>query len=166
MIIPQDGNISTDSSAIKPSIAILNTTSFFEVEVDISCRHSLQNEQSQCPGLYNMNSEGFRGPGFSKDKPDNTYRIIAVGGSTTFGDGVTNENTWPKILEKKLQNLSESKNIEVINAGIGAITSFNESKLIKEKLIHYKPDLMIVYDGNNDMSCKMVEHITKDHVQR
>ena len=51
----------------------------------------------------------------------------------------------------------------MINTGIGAITSFNESKLIKEKLIHYKPDLLIVYDGNNDMACKMVEHITKDH---
>ena len=164
VIIPQDGNISTDSSAIKPSIAILNTTSFFEVEVDIICRHSLHTAQSKCPGLYNLNSEGFRGPEFSKDKPDNTYRIIAVGGSTTFGSGVTNENTWPKILEKKLQNLSIGKNIEVINAGIPAITSFNESKLIKEKLIHYKPDLIIVYDGMNDVGCKMREHITLEHV--
>ena len=55
-------------------------------------------------------------------------------------------------------------NIEVMNAGIPAITSFNESNLIKEKLIHYKPDLLIVYDGNNDTSCPMTEHITKDHV--
>ena len=50
---------------------------------------------------------------FNKDKPDNTYRIITVGGSTTFGAGVTDENTWPRILEKKLQNISESKNIEI-----------------------------------------------------
>ena len=164
VIIPQDGNISTDSSAIKPSIAILNTTSFFEVEVDILCEQSLQTAQSQCTGLYNMNSEGFRGSEFSKDKPDNTYRIIAVGGSTTFGSGVTNENTWPKILEKKLQNLSESKKIEVINSGISGMNSFSESKLIKQKLIHYKPDLIIVYDGMNDVGCKMREHITKEHV--
>ena len=165
VIIPQDGNISTDSSAIKPSIAILNTTSFFEVEVDILCEQSLQTAQSQCTDLYNMNSEGFRGSEFSKDKPDNTYRIIAVGGSTTFGSGVTNENTWPKILEKKLQNLSESKKIEVINSGISGMNSFSESKLIKQKLIHYKPDLIIVYDGNNDSSCSMPEHITKNHTE-
>jgi len=163
VIISQDGNISTDSSAIKPSIAILNTTSFFEVEVDIICRYSIQTAQSKCPDLYNLNSEGFRGPEFSKDKPDNTYRIIAIGGSTTFGSGVTNENTWPKILEKKLQNLSESKKIEVINAGIPGMNSFSESKLIKQQLIHYKPDLIIVYDGNNDSSCPMPEHITKKH---
>ena len=158
MIIPQDENVLTDLSTVKSSESILDTTSFFEVEVD-----HIPEIYSTDPETFSKNSEGFRGPEFSKDKPDNTYRIIAVGGSTTFGSGVTDENTWPRILEKKLQNLSESKNIEVINAGIGAITSFNESKLIKEKLIHYKPDLMIVYDGNNDMGCKMVEHITKDH---
>ena len=33
---------------------------------------------------HKLNSEGFRGPEFSKQKPDNTYRIIAVGGSTTW----------------------------------------------------------------------------------
>ena len=158
IIIPQTENVLTDLSTVKPSYSILDTTSFFEVEVDhIPAKHR------EHPELYNINSEGFRGPEFSKDKADNTYRIIAVGGSTTFGSGVTDENTWPRILEKKLQNLSESKNIEVINAGIGAITSFNESKLIKEKLIHYKPDLIIVYDGFNDTACKMVEHITKHH---
>ena len=158
IIIPQDENVLTDSSAIKSSYSILDTTLFFEVVVD-----HISEIYSTNPETFSKNSEGFRGPEFNKDKPDNTYRIIAVGGSTTFGSGVTDENTWPRILEKKLQNISESKNIEVINTGIGAITSFNESKLIKEKLIHYKPDLLIVYDGNNDMGCKMVEHITKNH---
>jgi len=158
MIIPQDENVLTDSSAIKSSYSILDTTSFFEVVVDHSPEITPKN-----PETFSKNSEGFRGPEFNEDKPDNTYRIIAVGGSTTFGSGVTDENTWPRILEKKLQNISESKNIEVINAGIGGITSFNESKLIKQKLIHYKPDLLIVVDGNNDTACNMVEHITKNH---
>mgnify|MGYP002838449929 CR=1 FL=1 len=156
--IPQTENVLTDSSAIKPSASILDTTSFFEVEV---ANNKKIMERSK---LYSINSEGFRGQEFSKDKPDNTYRIITVGGSTTFSVGVSDENAWPRILEKKLQNLSENKNIEVINAGISAITSFHESKLIKEKLIHYKPDLIIVYDGMNDVGCKMREHITKDHV--
>jgi len=158
MKIPQADNALVDSSPVKPSSDILKNTSFFEVVVD-----HISEIYSTNPETFSKNSEGFRGPEFNKDKPDNTYRIIAVGGSTTFGSGVTDENTWPRILEKKLQDISESKNIEVINTGTSAITSFNESKLIKEKLIHYKPDLLIVYDGNNDMGCKMVEHITKNH---
>ena len=137
---------------------ILETTSFFEVEVE-----HITKDHDEHPELYSMNSEGFRGSEFIKNKPDDTYRIITVGGSTTFGSGVTNENTWPKILEKKLQSISEGKNIEVINAGIPAAASFIESKLIKEKLIHFKPDLIIIFDGNNDTACKMVEHTTKYH---
>ena len=156
--IPQAENVLADSSTLKPSVSILDTTSFFEVEVDFLCYVI-----SKCPELYDKNSEGFRGAEFSKDKPDDTFRIITVGGSTTFGSGVTNENTWPKILEKKLQSISEGKNIEVINAGIPAAASFIESKLIKEKLIHFKPDLIIIFDGNNDTACKMVEHTTKYH---
>ena len=157
IIIPHTENVSIDDSAIKSSANILDTTSFFEVLVD-------DVSEKTHPEFYTINSEGLRGVEFSKDKPDNTYRIIAVGGSTTFGAGVTDENTWPRILEKKLQSISESKNIEVINAGISAITSFNENKLIKEKLIRYKPDLIIVYDGNNDVSCNMPVHITKNHI--
>ena len=137
---------------------ILETTSFFEVEVEHITR-----DHNEHPELYSMNSEGFRGSEFIKNKPDDTYRIIAVGGSTTFGSGVTNENTWPIILEKKLQNISEGKNIEVINAGIAGMNSLEGSKLIKEKLIHFKPDLIIIFDGNNDTACRMVEHSTKYH---
>ena len=157
--IPQTENVLSDSSTIKPSVSILDTTSFFEVKVlPITCPNF-----ANCPENYTINSKGFRGQEFSKNKPDNTFRMMTVGGSTTFSAGVSEENAWPRILEKKLQNLSIGKNIEVINAGIPAITSFNESKLIKEKLIHYKPDLIIVYDGFNDTACKMVEHITKHH---
>ena len=78
MIIPQDENVLTDSSAIKSSYSILDTTSFFEVVVDHSPEITPKN-----PETFSKNSEGFRGPEFNKDKPDNTYRIIAVGGSTT-----------------------------------------------------------------------------------
>jgi uncharacterized protein YjbI with pentapeptide repeats/lysophospholipase L1-like esterase len=166
MTVPQTENVLANTSTTKsPDTSILDTTSYFEVEVDAGCRHTVQKAQSQCPGLYNMNSEGFRGPEFIKDKPDNTYRIIAVGGSTTFGAGVTNENTWPSILEKKLQNISGDKDIEVINSGIPGLNSLSENKLVKERLVHYKPDLIIFYEGHNDVGCKMVEHITKYHIQ-
>ena len=158
IIIPQTENVLTDLSTVKSSESILDTTSFFEVVVD-------DIPEKTHPEFYTINSEGLRGSEFSKDKPNNTYRIIAVGGSTTLGAGVTDENTWPRILEKKLQSISESKNIEVINAGISAITSFNENKLIKEKLIRYKPDLIIIYDGYNDVACNMPVHITKDHIE-
>ena len=158
MTVSRTENVITDTSAVKPSSNILDTTSFFEVEAD-----HISEKDREFPELYSINSEGFRGPEFMKNKPDNTYRIIAVGDSTTFGTGVTYENTWPIILEKKLQNLSKSKNIEVINAGSGIVMSLKQSKLIKEKLVDYKPDLIIAFGGQSDMICKMPEQITKNH---
>jgi len=36
-------------------------------------------------------------------------------------------------------------------------------KFIKEKLVDYKPDLIIAFGGQSDMICKMPEQITKNH---
>ena len=99
-----------------------------------------------------INSEGFRGDNFSIVKPDGFYRIITVGGSTMFGYGATSdETTIPGYFEALLQNNSKLNNVEVINAGISGATSFTELELIKNKLIDYEPDLIIVYDGWNDL---------------
>ena len=160
IIIPQTENVLTDLSTVKPSYSILDTTSFFEVQVE-----HFEINLLKYPELYTINSEGFRGPEVSRDKPDDTYRIMAVGGSTTFSVGVPEENAWSNVLEKKLQNISNGKNIEVINTGLPGMNSFSESKLLQAELIHFEPDLIIVYDGFNDMGCKMIEHITKDHIQ-
>ena len=98
-----------------------------------------------------LNSEGFRGVEFSQMKEDNTIRIFAVGGSTTFGNGVSDENTYPVILQKKINSLNLEKNIEIINAGYGGAWSKTETNLIKDKLIQYEPDIFIIYDGWNEI---------------
>ena len=54
IIIPQTENILTDSPAIKPSVSILDTTSFFEVVVD-----HFHMSPSKHPELYTINSEGL-----------------------------------------------------------------------------------------------------------
>ena len=51
------------------------------------------------------NSFGFRGAEFSKEKPDDIFRIFAIGGSTTFGVGVENEFTWPSYLQMELDSI-------------------------------------------------------------
>jgi len=99
----------------------------------------------------NMNSHGFRGPEISKEKPDNTYRIFVLGGSTGFGSGSTSDETAiPGFLQKKFNEANLNVRVEVINAGISAFESFAETYYIKSKLIHFEPDLFIAYGGAND----------------
>ena len=97
----------------------------------------------------NVNSEGFRGDEL-QNNPD--YRIFVIGGSTIFGAGSTSDyTTISGYLEKKISAQFPKYNIEIINAGIPKAYSFTESNLIKNKLLEYNPDLLIIYDGWNDL---------------
>ena len=99
-----------------------------------------------------INSFGFRGDEFSLEKPDNTFRIFVVGGSTVFGHGATSdETTIPGYLESYFQTNLEDVSIEVINAGIQGADSFDELVLIEQKILSYSPNMIIVYDGWNDL---------------
>ena len=109
----------------------------------------------------NYNSYGLRGSEFEETKPDNTFRIFAIGGSTTYGNGVEEEFAWPSQLQKKLDELNLEKDVEVINAGIGAASAFQNYKQIKDKLIFLEPDLFIMFEGANDHLCMIPEYYNK-----
>jgi len=105
-------------------------------------------EKTQTEITYN--TEGFRGPELKKAKLDGAYRIFTVGGSTTLGEGVTDIETYPYLLQKKFDYIKEV-NIEVINAGMSGVNSKSEVELIKQHLVSYEPDLFLVYDGYNEL---------------
>ena len=49
-----------------------------------------------------INAQGTRGPEFSPDKPANTFRILSLGDSRTFGWGLADEQTYSRKVEKLL----------------------------------------------------------------
>ncbi len=113
---------------------------------------------NQYKDTLNINSHGFRGSDISKEKPENTYRIFTIGGSTMYGYGSTSDQTTiAGYLQKEFQNIDLGKNIQVINAGIPAADSYSESIFIKNKLMEFEPDLFIVYDGWNDLDHEIIE---------
>jgi len=97
-----------------------------------------------------ISSKGFRGVEFEFQKPENTFRIFTVGGSTTFGASVIDEHTFPYYLQKKFDDVKLDFNVEVINAGLGGAWSETETNLVKGKILYYEPDMVIVYDGWNE----------------
>ena len=97
----------------------------------------------------NINSDGFRGSELESN-PD--YRIFLIGGSTMFGVGSTSDDsTIPSYLEQEIRNNFKEFNVEVINAGIPQAYSFTEKQLVQETLLNYEPDLLLIYDGWNDV---------------
>ena len=115
---------------------------------DTKYRNQSISKCTEC--VDSINNHGFRGKDFSKEKLDNTYRIFAVGGSTTFGSGVSDNETWPIHLQKKFEKVDFGFEVEVINAGVPKANSSHELQLIKEKIVNFEPDLVIMYDGVND----------------
>ena len=153
----------------------------FEKRVENIDEEKPQNEKIAALSS-SYNSFGFRGTEFSKEKPDDIFRIFAIGGSTTFGVGVENEFTWPSYLQVELDSIESNKEIEVINAGIPAASVYQNSKLIKEKILELEPNLLVLYEIGNDAECmipnyhntftkweipagKCGEHPTNEHPQ-
>jgi len=101
--------------------------------------------------FVSINSHGFRGPEIEKNKPENTYRIFAIGGSTTFSSGVLDNQTWPFYLQKSYDGVDLPFKVEVVNAGWTASWSIHEIKKIKGEYMDFSPDLFLVYGGYNDV---------------
>ena len=99
----------------------------------------------------NFNSKGFRGEEFSEQKLSDIYRIIIVGGSTIQSADTINDSSIPGIMQKMFDAQKINSKVEVINAGVSGGNSHTEYELISNKLVNYEPDLIIIYDGWNDL---------------
>ena len=76
-------------------------------------------------GLNIHNSLGCRGEEFSKKKQPGVYRIVMLGGSTTYTTFVQSyKESWPFLTQIMLRNVCNLDNIEVINAGVGGYDSY------------------------------------------
>ncbi len=101
-----------------------------------------------------INSLGFGDYEFNIPKDNNTERIVIVGDSFTFGEGVLLEDSYPKILEKKLKE--ENEKFEVYNLGLGGMNTYYESAVINYSLQELDPDYIIVGFFLNDLDTKFI----------
>jgi lysophospholipase L1-like esterase len=88
-------------------------------------------------------SSGLRWPIHEMSRPDNTFRILTMGCSTTFGWGVADDQSYPAQLEALIHQ-SGHTDVEVINGGQPGYTSFQGLWLWDEVLRFYEPDLVLV----------------------
>ena len=109
---------------------------------------------------FNINDEGFRTYEFKRKKT--TTRIAFIGGSTTYGINVADQNTIPKILEKIITNYR--KNVSVWNLGVSGINSYDEFKILKSTYEKIKPEIVIFYHGANDFA-KIYNEVKKKNTK-
>ena len=91
------------------------------------------------------NSFGLRGAEFARPKPPGLIRIVAVGASSTYCVGVSDNQTWPYLLEKQF-----GSPYEVLNMGGLGGTSVEATITTALLFSDIQPDVAVYYLGWND----------------
>jgi lysophospholipase L1-like esterase len=103
------------------------------------------------PEWPDINALGYRGDEISIPKPEGIYRIIAMGGSNTYGFFLQPSETYPAQLQQVLREDYGYENVEVINAGVAGYTSFHIAANFASRYLELEPDLAIYYESSNDV---------------
>ncbi len=111
-----------------------------------------------------INSKGLRDKEYTYEKNNETYRIIVMGNSITFGWGVEQDLVYTEIIERELNNNSLGKKYEVINLGVCNYQLQQELLFLKTEGIKYRPDLIIYPYFIRD--AKFISRISYNNVLR
>lgn len=106
------------------------------------------------PAYEGHNDLGYRGPEIAIPKPRGTYRIVSVGGSTTYSTGTTEEESYPAFLQSILRDDYGYSNVEVINAGVSGYTSWEILSAFAFRILELEPDMLIYYGAANDLTVR------------
>lgn len=104
--------------------------------------------------IYTINNDGLNERfDYEIKKPPNTFRIITLGDSFTFGVYTNTKDNWPEKLEDLLNKHKfcvPTKKIEVINLGVPGYDIAYAVKRFENRGNKYQPDLVIWSLTNND----------------
>jgi lysophospholipase L1-like esterase len=130
-----------------------NSSSWFHVQAK---DQDLRYQKTEFTHFRKVNSLGLCEQEITVEKSPHEYRILALGDSYTEGVGTNYDSTWVKVLERSLSPHIQHKKVTAINAGISASDVYYEYVLLKERLLPFKPDLVIVAINNSDIQDVMI----------
>lgn len=91
----------------------------------------------------------FRPASFASHKAAHSFRVFALGGSTTQGEPYSTETAFPQWLQLNLQAALDGRQVEVINCGGLSYASYRVLAILRE-VLNYSPDLIVIYTGHNE----------------
>ncbi len=115
-----------------------------------------------------INSRGMRDREFPVAKPAETLRVGVFGDSFTFGEGVQQDEAFPKVLERLLGGLPEvrqsGRTVEVLNFGVGKTATSHQLAWYRKEGYRYDLDLVVLaflaandFGGNSEGVYKLVD---------
>ncbi|MCA9270153.1 MAG: SGNH/GDSL hydrolase family protein, partial [Planctomycetales bacterium] len=96
---------------------------------------------------HDVNPAGFRGPAF-RPMAAGTRRLVFLGDSFTFGEGVRNEDTYPEVAARLLRK--SGRPVESCNLGVGGYNTTQEAEILKLVGLDLHPDVVVLGYTLND----------------
>ncbi len=97
-----------------------------------------------------INADGLRARAeYARPKPPGVYRVLLLGDSMTFGQGLRDEDTFATLLERELS--AGGITTEVINSGVPGYNTAQEAAYLRRTGMSYEPDCVLILFIGNDL---------------
>jgi len=100
-------------------------------------------------GHIRINAGGFRGREYPPSPPPGVERIVVLGDSETFGFNLREEETFPSILESRL-NARGGRRFEALNFAAPGYNTANQLAVLRKRAIRYRPGIVVLMYNFND----------------
>lgn len=122
-----------------------------DIQPDAELVYSLRPNQDVIWQRYGMemkfhtNNLGFRSTNDTiVPKPPGVFRILMAGDSFVFGDGLSDGETIPVVIQKKLaETETKDRNIEIINMGVPGYSPDQSYRQLMRSVKLLQPDLIV-----------------------
>jgi len=96
-----------------------------------------------------VNRLGFRGADIEERPAAGVHRVLVLGDSVAFGEGLIETESFPVLLEAAL-NAGRHGAYEVINAGVSGFNTTAEAALLRERGLPLQPSTVVLAVSFND----------------
>ena len=94
--------------------------------------------------MFRTNHLGLRSPEIELAKPPGTYRIVVLGSSNTMGYGVENDQMYPVLLERWLnERVGPSHRVEVVNLAVSGDSPSRRLYRLQQEARRFHPDWLL-----------------------
>ena len=107
------------------------------------------------------NSMGWRDVEHSVQKPLGVFRILGLGDSYLFGQGVRREDIALTKIGIRLQEGLDIGRVETINTGTSGTNTSDQLATLREAGLSYDPDLVILFYVPNDVEIDLYDNRQK-----
>jgi len=98
---------------------------------------------------FETNRFGMRERDFSLEKKSGVKRIAGIGDSVQFGWGVLAEDSYLRVVEKKLMD-ETGELFETLNFSVPGYNTAMEVDTYEDRVRHFKPDILVLHFLEND----------------